>query len=130
MEHLDQLLEEADSEINYDGSPPNTINPVLIVVDRNQIVSFDHTPHNLSVQFEYGHVPVIAFISLQKDDDQQEIDYQRFIHNGLKYRILLAIEVLIGTVCGVYPFMKILKRLVPKSWRSWDDISDEPRFNK
>jgi hypothetical protein len=130
METLDQLLAEADSEINYDGSPPNKINPVLIVVDRNEIVSFDSTPHNLSVQFKNLNVPVIAFISLGKDDDEQIIDYQRFIHDGLKYRILLAMEVLIGTVCGVYPFMKILKRLVPKSWRSWDDISDEPGFNK
>lgn len=130
METLGKLLKEADSEINYDGSPPNTINPVLIVVDRNQIVSFDSNPHNLSIQFKNTNVPVIAFIALGKDNEPQKIEYQPFIHYGLKYRILLAVEVLIGTVCGIYPFMKIFKRLVPESWRSWDDISDEPGFNK
>jgi hypothetical protein len=130
METLDQLLDEADSEINYDGSPPNTINPVLIVVDRNEIVSFDSTPHNLSVQFKNLNVPVIAFIALRKDDKPQEIEWQRSLHNGLKYRILLAVKVLIGTVCGIYPFMKIFKRLIPKSFLSWKSISKNPGFNK
>lgn len=136
IERLDDLLKEADNEINYDGQPPNKINPVLVVLNRDDIASIGNHTYPNTIELKKTVTPVLAIATFGKReyvDDQGEecyeptVNYHQRLHNGLAYRIMLAMKMLIGSM-GIYPFKKIFFRTVPQCWTQ-DDISDKPGFN-
>jgi hypothetical protein len=139
---LIDLLAEADAEkdCRFDDQL-NIINPVLVIMDRNDLIINNHVyPH--TIELKKTVTPVLAIMSFPPvganrhgeyiDAEGEEccephINFNERMHNGLAYRLMLTLRGLIGSM-GIYPFRKIFERTVPQSWLE-DEISNKSGYN-